>query len=520
MTDLWEPQREARRESAAPLAVRMRPRTLDEFVGQSHILGPGKLLRRMLEADRLTSVIFYGPPGTGKTTLAEVCAAHTRSRFERANAASVGVREVRDVLDRARRALENEDQRTIFFLDELHRFNRAQQDVLLGDVERGIVTLIGATTENPYFSVNAPLISRSQIFQFEPLKESEIVALLRRTIADRERGLGDLRIEATDEALRHWAKRCDGDARRAMTALEIAVRSGGRATESRAAADAHAAQTKQAGASVSESPADAPEQSPPAGEQANRPMPIVVDLEVAEDSIQRKAIVYDKAGDAHYDAASALIKSVRGSDPDATLYWLAKMLTAGEDPMFIARRLAILASEDIGNADPRAIQVAASAYTITERIGMPECQLTLGQAAVYLATAPKSNASAVGIWTAMRDAREGRTVPVPRFLRDGHYAGAKQLGHAEGYRSAHEGEGGWVDQDYLGVEKTYYTPTDRGHEKRIGEFLAWIESRRREAENARSSEAEVDTPPDDESEPSPSPHASPAPASGSDPRTD
>lgn len=443
MADLWQPQRDANRQAVEPLAVRMRPRSLDDFIGQEHFLGPGKMLRRMLEADRLTSVIFYGPPGTGKTSLAEVIAAVTQRHFERANAAAVGVKEVRAILEGGLRRLELDGTHTILFLDEIHRFNRAQQDVLLGDVERGVITLIGATTENPFFAVNAPLVSRSQVFQFQPLTEEHIEALLRRAIADEERGYGKLVLSVTDEAIHHWAVMCDGDARRALTALEIAVLSEGGRRES----------------------ADAP---------------ITIDLDAAEQSIQQKAIVYDPTGDEHYDAISAFIKSMRGSDPDAAVYWLARMLQAGEDPLFIARRIAILASEDIGNADPRAIQVAAAAYQITERIGMPECQLTLAQAAIYMATTAKSNASAMAIWTAMSDVKNGRTIPVPKHLRDGHYAGAKKLGHAQGYKNAHNSPTGFVDQDYLGVDKQYYTPTDRGHEQRIGEFMRWLDEQRQQ----------------------------------------
>lgn len=426
----------------------MRPRVLEEFVGQDHFLGPGKLLRRMLEADRITSVIFYGPPGTGKTTLAELIAGYTQRRFERGNAAAVGVKDVREVLDRARAALENDGRRTIFFLDEIHRFNRAQQDVLLGDVERGVVTLIGATTENPYFAVNAPLVSRSQVFAFEPIPPDGIKALLRRAMADPERGFGQLDVTVTDEALDHWALTCDGDARRALMALEIAV--------------------------LSSEPCRV-------GTNPGRHDParsIQIDLAVAQDSIQQKAVVYDGTGDEHYDTISAMIKSMRGSDPDAAVYWLAKMLVAGEDPMFIARRIAILASEDIGNADPRAIQVAAAAYDITHRVGMPECQLTLAQAAIYMATTPKSNASATAIWSAMKDVREGRTVPVPKHLRDGHYKSAIKLGHAVGYQYSHDSPTGYVDQDYLGVDKTYYVPTQRGHEQRIAQFLEWVRSQK------------------------------------------
>lgn len=434
--DLFADSRRRNLERVAPLPARMRPRTLDEFVGQQHFLGPGKLLRRMLEADRLMSLLFYGPPGTGKTTLAEIIARTTQSHFEQANAAAIGVKEVRGILDAARDRLGSGGKRTVLFLDEIHRFNRAQQDVLLGDVEAGLILLIGATTENPFFAVNSALVSRSQIFQFAPLGEDEIATLLRRAIADPERGFGSLRLEVAEEAIQLWATLCDGDARRALSALEVAVRS---------------QQVEQPGDGV-----------------------IRVNLAVAEESIQRKAIVYDATGDEHYDAASALIKSMRGGDPDAAIYWLARMLEAGEDPRFIARRIAILASEDIGNADPHALTLAAACYQVVERVGMPEAQLTLGQAVIYMATAPKSNASANAIWSAMKDVREGRTIPVPKHLRDNHYPGAAKLGHGEGYQYPHDHAGGHVRQEYLGVDKTYYQPTDRGQEAEIARRLeAW-----------------------------------------------
>jgi putative ATPase len=430
--DLFRESRQKNLDRVAPLAARMRPASLEEFVGQQHFLGPGKLLRRMLEADRLTSAIFYGPPGTGKTTLAQIIATHTKSHFEQVNAAAVGVKEVRTILDAAKERLGNGGQRTVLFLDEIHRFNRAQQDILLGDVEGGLILLVGATTENPFFAVNSPLISRSQIFQFVVLSEDEIRTLIRRAIADPQRGYGKLKIQIDDDALNLWATASDGDARRALMALEVAVLS----------------QMKESGGEA-----------------------IHISLNVAEQSIQRKAIVYDGTGDEHYDAASALIKSMRGSDPDAAVYWVARMLEAGEAPRFIARRIAILASEDIGNADPQAIQVAAAAFDIVEKIGMPEAQLTLGQAAIYMACAPKSNASAMAIWAAMSDVREGRTLPVPKHLKDTHYKGSKRLGHGSGYQYAHDHEGGYVEQDYLGVEKTYYTPTDRGFETEIKKRL-------------------------------------------------
>jgi putative ATPase len=345
------------------------------------------------------------------------------------------------------------------FLDEIHRFNRAQQDILLGDVEGGLILLVGATTENPFFAVNSPLISRSQIFQFVVLSEEEIRTLIRRAIADPQRGYGKLKIQIDEDALNLWATASDGDARRALMALEVAVLS----------------QVKESGSDV-----------------------IHVSLNVAEQSIQRKAIVYDGTGDEHYDAASALIKSMRGSDPDAAVYWVARMLEAGEDPRFIARRIAILASEDIGNADPQAIQVAAAAFDIVEKIGMPEAQLTLGQAAIYMACAPKSNASAMAIWAAMSDVREGRTLPVPKHLKDTHYKGSKRLGHGSGYQYAHDHEGGYVEQDYLGVDKTYYTPTDRGFETEIKKRLDAMQNQSPQVITPKKSSANPGKPPSDD----------------------
>jgi len=450
--DLFQDSRRKNLERVAPLAVRMRPQTLDEFVGQQHFLGPGKLLRRTLEADRLSSVIFYGPPGTGKTALAQLIANYTRAHFEQANAGAVGVKEVRAILDQARDRLSHSGQRTVMFLDEIHRFNRAQQDILLADVENGLIILVGATTENPFFAVNPPLVSRSQIFQFVPLSEQDIGTLVYRAIADGKRGYGTLKVDIDPKAVDLWAVMCDGDARRALMALEVAVVSQARSQEA-------AAQTDNT---------------------------IRITLDVAEQSIQRKAIVYDGTGDEHYDAASALIKSMRGSDPDAAVYWVAKMLQAGEDPRFIARRIAILASEDIGNADPNALLVAEAAYAIVERIGMPEAQLTLGQAAVYMATAPKSNACAVAIWGAMKDVKEGRTIPVPKHLRDAHYSGAKRLGHGVDYKYAHDSATGFVDQDYLGVDKAYYQPTDRGFEAEIRRRLEELRKSRHQRPDRNS----------------------------------
>jgi len=419
---------------AEPLAVRMRPKTLDEFVGQTHFIGPGKRLRRMLDADRLASLIFYGPPGTGKTTLAWIIADASSARFEQVNAAQVGVKDIRDILDEARHQLAHENHRTVLFLDELHRFNRAQQDVLLRDVESGVIILIGATTQNPFFALNAPLISRSQIFQFEPLTQDDITALLRRALMDSDRGLGRFNVEITDEAIQHLAVLCDGDARRALTALEVGVCS-----------------------------------------QADKEK-IVFDLEVAQESIQRKAVVYDGTGDEHYDTASAFIKSMRGSDPDAAVYWLAKMLEAGEDPRFIARRIVICAAEDVGNADPQALVLANAALGASEFVGMPEAQLILSQAVIYISCAPKSNASAQAIWSASRDVKENRTVPVPKPLRGTGYSGAVRLGHGTGYKYSQDFSKGFVKQVYLGVDKEYYTPSDRGYESKIRRWLDYLKN--------------------------------------------
>lgn len=470
--DLFHQARQKHLQRVQPLAVRMRPRDLEEFAGQQHFLGEGKLLRRMLEADRLTSILFYGPPGTGKTTLAQIIATHTRSHFEQVNAAAVGVKEVRKVLDDARDRLANGGRRTVLFLDEIHRFNRAQQDILLPDVESGQILLVGATTENPFFAVNSPLISRSQIFQFAPLSEDDIILLLKRALSDPQRGFGNLRIDVSDEALAHWARTSDGDARRALMALEVAVLSQLHEKPNEPTGTAQTAAPNEPTRTARGAAPNEPIDSAQTTISKELAAPITIDLDVAEQSIQRKAIVYDATGDEHYDAASALIKSMRGGDPDAAVYWVARMLQAGEDPRFIARRIAILASEDIGNADPRALSVAAAAFDIVERVGMPEAQLTLGQAAIYMATAPKSNASATAIWSAMADVRDGRTLPVPRHLRDAHYAGAKRLDHGSGYAYSHDHPEGVAAQDYLGVEKTYYTPTDRGEEASIAQRLA------------------------------------------------
>ncbi|WP_437190681.1 replication-associated recombination protein A [Planctomicrobium sp. SH527] len=441
MAGLFDKEEKKNRDAARPLAARMRPRTLNEFVGQQHFLGEGRLLRRMLKADRPGSMIFYGPPGTGKTSLGAIIARHTQSHFLVLNAASAGVKELRAALDEARARLNADGQRTILFVDELHHFNRTQQDVLLPDVEAGVVSLIAATTANPFFSLASALISRSQVFEFQVLKQSDILTLLKQALTDKERGLGMPESTATDEALAFLADVCDGDARRALTALEIGAGS------------------------------------------LDKTNPIL-NLEVAQESVQKKALLYDAKGDQHYDVTSAFIKSMRGSDPDAAIYWLARMLVAGEDPRFIARRIVILASEDVGNADPQGLIMANAAAEATERVGMPECRIILAQAVTYLASAPKSNAAYMAINAAMDDVKSQRVIPVPVHLKDAHYQGAKRLGHGEGYQYAHSGADAWVDQDYLGVEKQYYIPTDRGFEQQIQNRLNELKQRRSRPDDA------------------------------------
>jgi putative ATPase len=482
-----------------PLARKMRPRSIDEIFGQQHLLGPGKLLRRMIAADSLSSVILFGPPGVGKTTLAEVIGGAMKRHVERENAASVGVARIREIIAAAQRRIEDSGQRTILFLDEIHRFSRAQQDALLGDVERGVITLIGATTENPLFAVNSALVSRSTLLKLEPLSEADIAALLRRAIADPQRGFGTLNLVVEPEAIDLWARLSDGDARRALTALDVAVRSAQH--EQRLANPASTAQRAEPGQSVQEDrPPDAHAAPPaePAGGaagigRAGSPagQAIVIDRAAAEESIQQKAAAYDGTGDEHYDSISALIKSIRGSDPDSAVYWLARMLEAGEDPRFIARRLAILASEDIGNADPRAITLAESTWQLVERLGMPECRITLSQCAIYLALAGKSNASYVAIEEALADVRSGRTIAVPAAIKDRRVKKAARLGAGtnvtEGYAYSHDAAttgpagdiGGITAQDYLGVEKTYYRPTQRGAEKVLAERLEIVRAERK-----------------------------------------
>src|SRR5688572_27618423 len=425
-----------------PLAARMRPRTLDEFSGQTHLLGPGQLLRRAIEADRIQSLIFYGPPGTGKTSLAQIIANQTESKFERLSGVESNVADMRRVLAAAANRLENKGRATLLFIDEIHRFNKAQQDVLLPDVESGVVRLIGATTHNPFFFVNSPLVSRSQIFELRPLTVEELFQLLQRALADRQRGLGHLRIQADEAALRHLATVADGDARKALNSVEIA------ALTTAAAGDGF----------------------------------IHIDLSVAEQCIQKKAVVYDGDEDAHYDTISAFIKSMRGSDPDATLYWLAKMIHAGEDPRFIARRIVIHAAEDVGLADPMALVLATAAFQAAEFIGWPEARIPIAEATIYIATAPKSNAVIKAIDSALSDVKSGRTLAVPEHLRDAHYKGAKRLGHGVGYEYAHDHPDHFVAQDYLGADKTYYEPTEQGTEKKIKER---VERWRAELEKAR-----------------------------------
>jgi putative ATPase len=434
---LFEASEAANRRRAQPLAARMRPASLDEFYGQQHILGEGKLLRRLLAADRLGSVIFYGPPGTGKTTLAHLLATASRSRFVQLSAVTSGVKELREVLDAARERLSATGNKTLLFIDEIHRFNKSQQDALLPDVEDGVVTLVGATTQNPFFAINSALVSRSRVFEFQPLSPDDIKAVVRRALADKQRGLGAEDVRMHDDALDFLADVSDGDARRALGALEIGVLS-------------------------------------------SKERPVEFSRALAEESVQRKAVEYDRTGDAHYDAASALIKSMRGSDPDAAIYWLARMLEAGEDVRFLARRIVIFASEDVGNADPQALSVAVATMQASEFLGLPECQLSLAQAVTYMACAFKSNASMAALSEARQEIRQGRLLPVPTPLRDSHYQAAKRLGHGQEYQYAHDSPDGVASQDYLGVEREFYRPVDRGFERELAQRLQAIRARLRE----------------------------------------
>jgi putative ATPase len=464
MADLFAQSEATNLEQVQPLAARMRPVTLDEFVGQQHFLGEGKLLWRLLKARRLGSVIFYGPPGTGKTTLARLLAQETDSRFRQLSAVTSGVKDVREILEGARHEVAAGGRATLLMIDEIHRFNKAQQDALLPDVEEGVVILVGLTTANPFFAVNDALVSRSRVFEFQPLSVDEIKSIVRRALADKPRGLGEHDVTIDDDALDFLAEVSDGDARQALGALEVAVLS---------------SETEGAMLTRSETKREhATTESTHAHDKRGHGT-LHLTRELVAEAVQRKAIRYDPTGDDHYDAASALIKSLRGSDPDAGLYWLARMLEGGEDVRFLARRLVILASEDVGNADPHALPLAVAAMQACEFVGLPECQLTLAQAVTYLACAPKSNASTVAIGEARRDVREGRLLPVPRHLQDSHYAGAKRLGHGQGYEYAHNAEGGVAAQDYLGVEREYYRPVDRGFEKELAARLEAIRAKLR-----------------------------------------
>ena len=420
-----------------PLAARMRPRTLDEVVGQDRILGPGKLLRRAIEADRLNSVILYGPPGSGKTSIGAVIARTTSREFELTSGVTANAAALRELFKKARYLRDHRNRETILFVDEIHRFNKAQQDLLLPWVEDGTLTLVGATTHNPMFFINGPLTSRSLVFQLDPLSEEAVFALLTRAVEE-DRGLAAFRADADEEALRHLARVCDGDARRALNALETAVLTTAPGRNGR----------------------------------------VHVTRQVAEDSIQKKIVLYDRDEEGHYDTISAFIKSIRGSDPNASVYWLAKMLHAGEDPRFVARRLIILASEDVGNADPRALDVAVSAMQAVDFVGMPEARIILSQATTYLATAPKSNAAYLAVARAQADVEEGRTLPVPEHLKNVKVKSVDGREEDHEYAYPHDFAGHFVDQEYAPTSAVYYEPTSEGYEEVIGKRLArWRERR-------------------------------------------
>lgn len=438
--DLFESARRELMEREAPLAMRMRPRTLDDFLGQEEIVGPGRLLRRAIEADRLSSAILWGPTGSGKTTLARVIAERTQAHFEQLNAVTSGVADIRRVLAEAKDRLGMHLQRTIVFIDEIHRFNKAQQDALLPAVEDGTIILIGATTENPYFEVNSALVSRSHLFNLKPLGDRELGILIDRALADRERGLGQYKVELTAEARQHLVQMANGDARVLLNALELAVL------------------------------------TTPVSDGRR-----LIDLGVAAEAIQRKALQYDKNGDQHYDVTSAFIKSMRGSDPDAAIYWLARMIYAGEDPLFIARRVVICAAEDVGMADPQALVVANAALQAVHAIGLPEGRIPLAEAVVYVATAPKSNSACLAIERALADVEAKKVGGVPIHLRDASYRGAAKLGHGVGYRYAHDYPGHYVDQQYLPENlegSRYYEPTEQGEEAAIARRLQRLRDKR------------------------------------------
>lgn len=427
--DLFEKEK-TKLKGNEPLAVRMRPRTLDGFIGQEHILGPGKLLRRLIESDKIASLILYGPPGCGKTTLALIISDATKSYFERINAASNNVADMRRIIDQAKKREHLSGKRTILLIDEIHRFNKAQQDVLMPDVEAGNPVLIGTTTHNPFFYVNAALLSRSQVFEFKKLDDPAVERILKSALADKEYGFGRMPVAADEDALRHLVKISEGDARRALSALEIGVMT----------------------------------------TPASKAKKIHFTMQVAEESIQKKAVVYDKDEDGHYDTISAFIKSMRGSDPDAALYWLAKMIYAGEDPRFIARRIVICAAEDVGNADPQALVMANAALQISEFVGMPEARIPLAQAAVYVACAPKSNAAYLGIESALKDVEEGKVLEVPDHLKDANLD-SEAFGHGKGYKYAHDYDRHYVKQEYKPSDRTYYFPTNMGYEAKIKKWL-------------------------------------------------
>ena len=435
--DLFDYMRENTMEKESPLASRLRPRTLDEVVGQQHIIGKDKLLYRAIKADKLGSVIFYGPPGTGKTTLAKVIANTTQADFKQINATVAGKKDMEEVVTEAKNNMGMYGRRTILFVDEIHRFSKGQQDYLIPFVEEGTLTLIGATTENPYFEVNGALLSRSRIFELKPLEKDDIKQLIYRAVTDSERGMGTYRVKIEEDAADFLADTANGDARAALNAVELGVLTTERSEDGL----------------------------------------IHIDLAAAQECIQKRAVRYDKDGDNHYDTISAFIKSMRGSDPDAAVYYLARMLYAGEDIKFIARRIMICASEDVGNADPQALNVAVSAALAAERIGLPEAQIILSQAASYVACAPKSNAAYVAIQNAMENVKTTRTMPVPVHLQDRHYKGAAKLGHGEGYKYAHDYPKHYVKQQYLpdGMEGTvFYEPSDNGYEKQIKAHMKWL----------------------------------------------